>query len=202
MSRPPNARLYLGLAGFTFLGSVGFLFVQNQKLDSQRGEVIRMREQSREQTQLNAKLESTKKDLADLKDKLSHLEEGIPDAAYVPTLLKDLETVGKQHGIDVTGLRPVAVKAQPTAKDKDTSDVKPYQPLDLELKGRGRYFDLVTFIEALNVFPQIVAVRTLGLTPASNGPKEETRHLEITIGLRAFVFKQPPVATSPAGRTS
>lgn len=199
MRKAPNAQVYFALAGLTFFGSVGFLFMQNQRLDSKRAEVARMTEQSKEQQEIYKKLDASKQELADLKTKLSHLEAGVPDAAYVPTMLKDLELVGKAHGIEVTGLRPAQAKTPPPSKDKDVTTQKPYQPLDLELKGRGRYFDVVTFIEALNVFPEIVTVRTVGLSPAMSANKTGDKTLEVTIGLRAFLFKQAPAAKAAAG---
>lgn len=206
MKKAPNAQIYFGMAGLMFVGTIGFLFHQNQGLDSKRADVAQMREQSKEQRDIYKKLDASKVELTDLRTKLAHLEQGVPDAAYVPTMLKDLEMAGKQHGIEVTGVRPMPIKAQTPGKDKDAVEQKPYQPLDLELKGRGDYSDLLNFIQALNVFPKIVAVRTVGLTPVANGPKEHNHHLEISIGLRAFVFKQPPTPptpptpTKPAGR--
>ena len=90
------------------------------------------REQSKEQGQVYKKLADSKNQLTQLQTKLAHLEQGVPDAAYVPTMLKDLELAGKQHGIEVTGLRPMPVKNYAPGKDKDAGEAKPYEPLDLE----------------------------------------------------------------------
>ena len=106
MKRAPNPQVLFGLAAAVFFGAVGFLFLENGSLNSKRAKVAELREQDREQQQIFSKLEDSKKDLADLKAKLVHLEQGVPDPAYVPTMLKELELAGKQKGIEVTGLRP------------------------------------------------------------------------------------------------
>jgi Tfp pilus assembly protein PilO len=191
-----NPQVFFGLSGAVLLGATGFLFMQNQALNSRRAEVVQLRKQDQEQQKIFTQLDDSKKQLADLQTKLVHLEQGVPDAAYVPTMLKELELAGKKQGIEVTGLRPMTKRPTAGAKDKELNDQKPYQPLDLELKGRGKYSDLQAFVETLNTFPKIVAVRTITIAPIATS-KSAAHGLEITIGLRAFVF--PSKGAKPGG---
>ncbi len=199
MKQARNPKVFFGLSIGVFAGAIGFLFMQNQGLNSLRSKVGQLREQDREQNQIYVKLQQSQKDLQDLQTQLAHLEASVPDSAYVPTMLKELELAGKQKGIEVTGLRPATKKPSMGSKDKAADTQKPYMPLDLELKGRGKYADLQAFVESLNSFPKIVAVRTVTLAP--NATNNATDHrLEVTIGLRAFVF-QPKGASqkTPGG---
>ncbi len=199
MKKAPDPKLYFGLAGLTLVGGMGFLFLQNKSMNSQRAKVALLSEQAKEQQQIYLKLNDSQKTLLDLKSKLAHLEQGVPEAAYLPTMLKELELTGKQHGIEVTGIRPLAVKGPTFGKETNPDANKPYQPMDIELKGKGKYADLMSFVRALNVFPKIVAVRTVGITPPAMGQKGGDGRLEITMGLRAFLFKQAPTGTKEIG---
>lgn len=199
MKKGPNPKVYFALAGLTLAGGMGFLFVLNKGLGALRSKVAQMGEQVMEQHQLFAKLSDSKKSLEDLKSKLAHLEQGVPEAAYLPGMLKELEDAGKANGIEVTGVRPMTNKGPTYGKVTDPNASKPYQPLDLELKGKGHYADLVSFVRALNVFPKIVAVRTVGITPPALGQKGADDRLDLTLGLRAFVFKQGDSSQKTSG---
>ena len=195
MKKRTNPQLIFGAAGLAFAASAGLVYLQYQSLGAKKAEVVQLREKDREQQLIYSKLEDSKKQLQDLQTKLVHLERGIPDAAYVPSMLKELELAGKQKGIEVTGLRPMATKTTTASKDKDDQTKKPYQPLDLEMKGRGKYTDLLNFVQTLNSFPKIVAVRTVSINPTVG--KSDDHRLEITVGLRAFVFQAN--GAKPAG---
>lgn len=190
MKKNINPNMYFGLAVLALLLAAGFLYKQNSSLDAMRGKVAQLQEQTREQDKIYNKLAESKQQLTDLQTKLAHLEQGIPDSAFIPTMLKNLADFGKQQHVEVTGLRPVAVRSSTTpAKDK-FNDKKPYEPLDMTLKGKANYTDLLAFVQSLNTFPQIVTVRTLAIQPGGSRAKDGDRRLDVTIGLRAFLFKQ------------
>ena len=52
------------------------------------------------------------------------------------------------------------------------------------------YADLIAFVQALDTFPQIVTVRTVAIQPPGARSRDNDRRLDLTIGLRAFLFKQ------------
>jgi Tfp pilus assembly protein PilO len=74
---------------------------------------------------------------------------------------------------------------------KGSADGKPYEPLDLELKGKASYANLLKYVAALNTFPKILEVRTLSIAPGPPGSADASDQLDITMGIRAFLFKQP-----------
>jgi Tfp pilus assembly protein PilO len=161
-----------------------------------RDQAANLGERAKEQTHIGQELAQSRLDLAGLRSKLSHLEEGIPDAAYVPTMLKEIEMTGKQMGVEVMGLRP-QVKPKNMNPDKVQVSKKPYEPLDLDLKGRATYRDLVQFVTSLNTFPKIVEVRTIGITPPAAGQRGTDSRLEFTLGIRAFLFSQKQDSAKP-----
>ena len=66
---------------------------------------------------------------------------------------------------------------------------KPYTELDIEVRGRGSYRAVMSFVSALQSFPKIVAARTLSLTPKvdRNDPSGAVK-LDTTIELRTYLF--------------
>ncbi|HWD41829.1 MAG TPA: type 4a pilus biogenesis protein PilO [Fimbriimonas sp.] len=195
MKKASNANLFFALAAIAVLGGGGFLFLQNSSLDTQRDEVRSLEKQASQASTVSAQLVDAKKSLNELQTKLAHLEQGLPDSAYVPTMLKELELMGKSQNLEVTGLRPSIKRPTSNAKDREMAK-KPYEPLDLELKAKARYSDLVNFVRALDSFPKIVAVRTLAIVPPAPGARAHDDRLDVTMGLRAFLFKQSQPQTA------
>lgn len=115
---------------------------------------------------------------------LDHLEMGVPSSAYIPTLLKEIEQCGNANKLTVTGVRPVA---QVGLDDKSSAD-KDYQELEIDISGNGSYRSVMDLVAALQKFPKILAVKTVGLAPRQN-LKSTTAELDATVRLKAFVFK-------------
>ena len=175
-----------GVMAAVWLGGGFFLYSGNSEKEAQ---VEALRKDARDTKELEAELASVKKEAVENASKLAHLEKGIPELAYVPTMLKELEAFGKEHGINVTGVRPVP-KAEPRGKSKE--ERKPYQELTIEVKGRGPYRSVMQFTSALKKFPKIVAARTINLSPKNDqreGEANGPRNLDVTWELRAFLFK-------------
>ncbi len=181
-----KAKVYYILTGLVFVIGAGFSYMLFSGMESKVAEIAALKKDTRDPKELET-------ELADLRDQrkvhaetLAHLEKGIPEIAYVPTMLKELETFGKQNGIDVRGVRPV-----PVAKDKKDkkSRPKPYNEVTIEIKGKGKYRAVMNFIAAIKNFPKIVAARTVSLTPKNDANNPNSGNLEVTIELRAFLFK-------------
>jgi Tfp pilus assembly protein PilO len=189
MTLPKNAKILYGVATGAIVLAGGFLYMQNNSLTDLKTQVAGLRTTADKEKDAQTTLIQTERDLTGLKERLVHLEKGIPDAAYVPTMLKELEAMGKTQNVEVTGLRPAPPKPN-TMGDKKPFDSKPYEPLDLELKGKASYADLLRFVNALNTFPKILEVRTVTIAPGLPGNDTTGNQLEITMGIRAFLFKQ------------
>jgi len=109
------------------------------------------------------------------------LESGVSNAAYVPTLLKQLEDLGKSTQNKVLGVRPTAVTKAPTRlqqrRDPDAQSdgsgseddkkakapEEPYTRLVIDVNLIGTYQSSQQFVSRLMRFPKIVAVDELQL---------------------------------------
>jgi Tfp pilus assembly protein PilO len=163
-------------------------------MTAQADEVARLRTEVRDAKDVQKDLDSSKAELDECSSKLKHLEASLPDFAYVPTLLAELERVGKENGIVVLGVRPIPKPPAPKKDDEGgeqvTREKKTYEELNIEVKGRGSYGAAMRFVQALQTFPKIVAARSVSLSPKSD-PTLPAATLDVSIELRAYVF-QPP----------
>jgi Tfp pilus assembly protein PilO len=203
MRKVPNPNLFLILAVVTFFAGTGLVGLQASSLSAKRHTVEELKGQAQDPTEVQRKLDTSKSQLDDCSSKLAHLEMGISDSAYVPTLLQQLEKFGLSNGIAVTGVRPVP---KPPTKKGETETRKAYEELNLEVKGRGSYGDVMRFVSGLQTFPKIVAARTVSLQPTTDNTRKDTGDLDVTIELRAYVFPDTTAstpadgsATTPAG---
>lgn len=191
MRKISKAKLIFVLAGVAFLLSAGGAFMLFNAMGERTSKIAALKSEAQKPEELQATLDELNAQAAQSAMQLAHLEKGIPELAYVPTMLKELEAYGNNSGIKVHGVRPFVVASGP--KDKKTKKTeKPYTELNIEVKGKGRYRSVLQFVKALQKFPKIVAVRTVTISPKNDGKKADQTdysNLDITIELRAFLFK-------------
>lgn len=192
--RGPNPKIFLILTIITVLAGSGLSYMQFTSYSEVKDDVETLKKTAKDPAQVQSELDDVILKLNDTRAKLTHLEQGVPEMEYVPTLLKELEKLGKECGIEVTGVRPVPVQAKPAPKNENGEATKakrkPYNELDIEVKGRGNYGSVMKFINGLTVFPKIVAARTVSMQPkvdnrtgVAGAPK-----LDVTIELRSYLF--------------
>lgn len=163
-------------------------------LGSKQDAVAKLHQQVKDRKQVEVQLADAEAKLATNAEKVKHLEESVTQAAYVPTLLSELEKFGKQNGIDVLGVRPMEDPAKQNQKAGDQKEKKPYDELNIEVKGRGTFADVQRFVDAIKTFPKIVALRTVALTPKS-ATNDTSGALDLTITMRAYIFPPPAAQT-------
>src|ERR1044072_8698421 len=193
MRKGPNPKLFLMLALAAFVLGGGLCYMAFSNLGSAKENLRKLQAESKNATKLEAELATSVQSLQESTTKLQHLEQGVQDYAYIPTLMAELEKLGKTSGINVTGVRPVpkaAVAKKEEAGDGAPAKRKAYDELDIEVKGRGNYRSVMNFVQALDKFPKIVAARTVELRP-KNDPTLPAASLDVTINLRAYVFPVP-----------
>jgi Tfp pilus assembly protein PilO len=201
MRKSPNPKLFLALAiGALMLGG-GLTFMAYGNLGNAKANLQKMQAESKDEKALKKTLADSMQSLADSTLKLNHLEAGVQSYAYVPTMLSELEKLGKASGINVTGVRPMPKTAAPK-KEGDAEGGKParrkaYDELDIEVKGRGTYRSVLNFVQELSKFPKIVASRTIELAPRAE-PGKTTTELNVTINLRAYIFANSTPDTKTA----
>jgi Tfp pilus assembly protein PilO len=189
VKRNSKATLFLILSGVVFLLGCGGAYVLYGEYSSKEAEAAKLRKDTKDFKQLETELQTIIDENKDNMVKLAHLEKGVPEMAYVPTMLKELEAFGKKNGIQVLGVRPVPQAQSNDPKKKPKA--KPYNELTIEIKGRGAYRSAMSFVTGLKTFPKIVAARMVSLAPKNDQKAGEAaaRTLEMTVELRAYLFK-------------
>lgn len=180
-----------------FLGVSGLCYYQFTQFADLGKDVVELQLKIENEGNIQGELDEINAMVADSRSKLDHLERGVPPKAYIPTMMTELESLGKTNKIEVLGVRPLPKKA--TAAPKKTEDgkvvappAKPYEEQDLEVKGTGEYMDVLAFLTALERFPKIVKVNQVTLIPKQDfkNPGKTTGRLDIAVELRAYLFKQ------------
>jgi len=198
MKQPPNPKIFMMMSlGMVVAGGIAGFFGYSG-MTAKADEVHRLKSEVKDARTVQKELDDSKAQLQETSEKLKHLEASVPDFAYVPTLLTELERVGKENGIEVLGVRPVP--KPPEAKKPDDGEVststvkqsKPYEELNIEIKGRGTYGDTMRFVQALQTFQKIVAARSVSLSPKTE-IGQTAKILDVSIELRAYIFKPKDV---------
>lgn len=189
MKSGPNPKIFVLLTAATVLCGVGGAFWLNGQIGDAQSKIEGLKKNDRDEKTIKAELVTLGTQVAEAKSKLDHLEQSVSQAAYIPTLLKELENVGKSNAIEVLGVRPIPAKVSAKPEDEKKKRKKPYTELDIEVRGRGSYRAVMSFVSALQSFPKIVAARTLSLTPKvdRNDPSGAVK-LDTTIELRTYLF--------------
>ncbi|MEI8281432.1 MAG: type 4a pilus biogenesis protein PilO [Armatimonadota bacterium] len=180
---------FYALTGVVAAAGAGLMWMANSSISSQTSHIETLKKELRDEKTVLKELEDSKKKVEDLKFKLVHLEAGVQDFAYIPTMLKELEQFGKKNNLEITQVKPLIAPVTP-GKEEDKRK-SAYQELNINVKGRGTYENSLKFLEAIKVFPKIVAVRTVSLSPhLDNTSKKYGKPvLELDLELRAYAFK-------------
>lgn len=126
---------------------------------------------------------------AQLQERLSVLEPALPNSAYIPTFLRQIENlaIGTQNQIVAIRPRAEIVPGQKKASgvhiNEQTGDVVqggeeeasaakgaavpklPYRFIPIEVKTEGTYWTAVDFLRELQRFPKMIAVNNVAFAP-------------------------------------
>lgn len=202
MNKGPSTKpLILFAVGVILIGG-GFVYWQHSSKSSAQSRLAVLSERAREESEVKSELQYSRDLLTESQNKLQHLELNVPDVAYIPTLLTELENVGKAHNITIVGVRPVLDPTQ-LAKDEEETE-SGYQEIEIDITGRGSYRAILDLLNALEQFPKVVSVQTVTLTPRRQTESDVDNQLEAVVRLTAYVFPETkqvapeaPVAASP-----
>lgn len=215
------------VAGAVFVCCLLACFGVVQKVNSINIDRSKAEKQVRE-SQIVAQTERDSENrYSDTRAQIRCLEASVSTQAYVPTLLKQIEHMGKSVHLEVVGVRPKApdpnaglakkAAAEAAAKDQGASDkpadgsvaakpelLKPYDELEVDLELEGSYMNALDFLYKLTSFPKIMAVNTVQMSPDSGlgGIATESPNLSIKINVTAFVFKEASPSKKPASGTA
>ena len=185
-----NPKTFFIASGVIFVAGAGAMYTAYAGLGEAESRVAALRKEARDEKEVTAQLAKTGKAIETLRGKLHHLEAGVPQFAYIPSMTKELEAMGRGRGIEILGIRPMPAPAASKKTEGEKPERKAYQELTIAVKGRGSYGAVMRFIQALTRFPKIVEVRMLTLSPKldPNAPPGNPV-LDADIELRAYAFK-------------
>ena len=176
------------LAGVLFVAGMGIVYLTYSNLGEQQRNLEVLKSELKDEKSVQREFDETKAKIAGLKSKLSHLEHGIPQAAYVATMLHELEQFGTKNRLQILEVRPIV--SEKSRKEGDSEKKSAYEEQNIKVKGRGTYGDAMRFVDALKNFPKIVAVRSFAIAPRDSGMiKRGTSPLEFELQIQAYVFK-------------
>lgn len=195
----------IGLGATLYRTKANQLATLEKDLAEKQDKLAELQEKLRNQPELE-------EEYAKLQVRLSTLEPGLPDSAYIPTFLRQIEILATNTGNDITTIRPKALVVKPKgggkAVDEETGALiegatkeapkagetkKPKLPYDLvpiELKLKGTYVTALSFLAELQRFPKMIAVNDVAFQP-DNAAKKDSRvpAMAIQMDLTAVVTK-------------
>ena len=163
---------------------------------------------------------------AQLQDRLSVLEPALPDSAYMPTFLRQIERLAIGTNNSIVAIKPKAKtstgKATTTKINDETGEVKPetaeekkqaknaegksgkdaggkipYDYSSIELKVEGTYSTILSFLAELQKFPKMIAANELSFSPKVQGQETpRSPELTATMDLTAVITKGGKNGTS------
>lgn len=192
----------IGLGASLYRAKAGELTKLEQKLEQKQNQLAEAREKL---TDLPA-LEAT---YAKVQARLQVLEPALPDSAYIPTFLRQIEglATGTRNSILMIRPKTVAKKssggAKTTINDETGEIIKgkaepgkvappriPYDFVPIELQLVGTYWTVIDFLTKLREFPKMIAVNDIGFVPKQAGVgARQSLSLTATMGLTAVVTK-------------
>lgn len=172
---------------------------QASKLAGLNRQVKQKEEQLANSERLANQLSMVKREYLDAQARLGVLEQGVSTRAYVPTLLRQVEELGKDVNLRVVGVRPKP--AQKSAPIRNTSGgekagkaeakkPEPYDKLEIDLEITGRYWDVIQFLDRITSFPKIIAVNSLQMRPAEQPKEVASPELTVELSTTAFILKE------------
>jgi Tfp pilus assembly protein PilO len=192
------------------------IFLQQQAAYARANAVLEQKEQEREEgKRLASKLAGSQESLERDRQRLRFLETGVPRAAYVPTLLRQLERMARSTNNHVLGIRPQLEKPKRVTKTQRRRDPEadekaaknpvteepanaPYDRLRIQLNLSGTYASTQRFMQELTKFPKIMAVEGMALRPRPNEDGGPGSFLTADLTVVAFIWKGAQLPAGPA----
>jgi len=225
--RPRPSKKAIALLAAVAIGEIAataVVFLQQQAAYARASTTLEQKEQELEEGErLTSKLASSREALERDRQRLRFLETGVPRAAYVPTLLRQMERMASGTGNRVLGIRPELEKPKRVTKVQRRSDPEadekaqknpvvkepadaPYDRLVIQLNLNGTYASTQRFLQELTKFPKIMAVEGVTLRPRPLEDGETGNLLSADLTVVAFIWKggelrlpPPGTATTPNG---
>ncbi|MGE0002549.1 MAG: type 4a pilus biogenesis protein PilO [Fimbriimonadaceae bacterium] len=193
MKSTSNNKGLIVLALLVVAGGGAATYWMSTVASSAREQVNKLRATTPSESEVKKQLAESDQKVAQYLFELEHLEMGVPSIAYVPTLLTELEQLGKANELEVIGVRPVLDAEQKQTKREGEKSLskqdKAYEEINIDFIGRGSYGHVLQTVNALQKFPKIIAVKTISITPKREVNNLAAKpNLEAVVRVKAFVF--------------
>lgn len=213
----PSSRAVTGLIIITvclFFGCVLVYMVAASKIKAVDAKLAEKQKQVKDAKIMVKKLDESRLNYLDSQSQLRFLESSVTTQAYVPTMLKQIENLGKSNNLRVISVRPAPAAAQAPvrklssgaqaaegnmdkAAQSSASGEKtaskpvenPYDELKVDIELEGKYMSALDFLYKLTAFPKIIAVNTVQMSPAASREVIGSPYLRIKLNVTAFVLK-------------
>jgi Tfp pilus assembly protein PilO len=209
-----RSAVLLGAALVGIMTGGGMLLYQQESSLADVAKQLKAKEGQRdESTRVASRLAETELRFKEDTEHLKFLESALPSAAYVPTLLRQIEQLCKDTNNEVRAVRPEAAPPKPvrpavrrTDPEAPQNDDKPkeeapkpepYDRLTIDVSVTGGFQEYQNLLQRLTQFPKIVAVDKVQLRPRmDNDHPNASPRLDVDMQLTAFILKDAPVAGS------
>jgi Tfp pilus assembly protein PilO len=200
----------IGLGASVYRAKADQLKTLQRELEQKESQLEDVRTKLASQPQLEERYDN-------LQARLSVLEPALPDSAYIPTFLRQIEglATGTQNRITMIRPKPAAHAARPgnaavindetgeisqspgqsdQGKARKAGEVErlplPYDHVPIELKIEGTYWTLIDFLAELQRFPKMIAVNNIGFYPDTRDTDaQRSPRLAANMDLTAVVTK-------------
>lgn len=125
-----------------------------------------------------------------------NLEEGLPPAEYIPTLLGDIEQTAIASGVRIVEFRPKAVPPSTGSATTETTTSGCTQQM-FDMTVTGSYGHIQKYLQSLTRFRKILALNSIKMQPTASSKAKTSPDLTATLSLTAYVL--PPVAPGVPG---
>lgn len=202
-------------AGIALLTCGAIAAVGLSQIHSLDQEVSQKQTQVDDGRQIATRLAESEKRYLDSQNELRFLELTASTRAYIPTMLKQLEALGRTVNLKVVAVRPVVEPAPPVqlrpaaaadaGKNAQATAPKPQKPpydtQRIDITAEGSYANALSFLYHLTTFPKIVTVNSVEMTPVGGGGGNSVQsgQLEIHFNITAFVLSSASASAPPPG---
>jgi len=192
----------IGLGASLYHGKATNLTKLREDLSAKESRLEEARDRLTKQPQLETQF-------SELQARLSVLEPTLPDSAYIPTFLRQIEHLATDTHNNILMIRPKPATNQeakgPTATiNNETGEIiqdstegqaaeqapMPYDYVPIEIRLEGTYWTVIDFFSELQRFPKMIAVNDMAFDPTQGGINtQRSPQLTATMGLTAVVTK-------------
>lgn len=187
------------LIGVVLLSTAGFGFVQYSDVQKREAVIKTKTQQVNDSTLVAKQLGAKEAEYNLVKSRIGRLESSVSEGDYVPTLMKQLESLAKTNSLRIVSQSQSFEPAPEPPADKEARKTFVSQPYDKEiivLVVKGHYNDLTRFLYRLTEFPKILSVDTLDIKPEGTD-EGKSPILSVTINMTGYLFK-PDESAAPA----